>query len=372
MVRHATLFDLDRLVEIEACCFTEDRLSKRSFRHLITKGHAEVLVAEHGGDVIGNLVILLNKSTALARVYSLAVVPPFRRRGFAKGLIDAAERLVLAAGFFFMRLEVAVNNGDAIALYKSLGYRQFGRWAGYYGDDTDALRMEKRLRAPQSDHTTRVPYYEQTLPFSCGPAALMMAMHALDPELVPDRGLEIRLWRESTSVFMTSGHGGTTPFGLAVAAARRGFGVEVFVTGPRPLFVDSVRSDDKKEVIALTENDYIAEMDELAIPLHTGAPALATMRHALDDGAVPLVLISTWRLYRERAPHWVVVTGYDADHIFIHDPWIDPKLDYRAVDKINIPIRFAEFETMARYGRPATQTALLVWPAGQVPDAAAK
>ena len=121
MVRHATLFDLDRLVEIEACCFTEDRLSKRSFRHLITKGHAEVLVAEHGGDVIGNLAILLNKSTALARVYSLAVVPPFRRRGFAKGLIDAAERLVLAAGFFFMRLEVAVNNGDAIALYKSLG-----------------------------------------------------------------------------------------------------------------------------------------------------------------------------------------------------------------------------------------------------------
>lgn len=369
MVRHATLFDLDRLVEIEACCFTEDRLSKRSFRHLITKGHAEVLVAEHDGDVIGNLVILLNKSTALARVYSLAVMPPFRRRGFAKGLIDAAERLVLAAGFFFMWLEVAVNNGDAIALYKSLGYQQFGRWAGYYGDDTDALRMEKRLRAPQSHHTSRVPYYEQTLPFSCGPAALMMAMHALDPELVPDRGLEIRLWRESTSVFMTSGHGGTMPFGLAVAAARRGFGVEVFVSGPRPLFVDSVRSDDKKEVIALTENDYIAEMDELAIPLHTGAPALATMRHALDDGAVPLVLISTWRLYRERAPYWVVVTGYDADHIFIHDPWIDPKQDYRAVDKINIPIRFDEFETMARYGRPATQTALLVWPACQTSGA---
>ena len=98
-----------------------------------------------------------------------------------------------------------------------------------------------------------------------------MAMHALDPKIVLDRGLEIRLWRESTSVFMTSGHGGTTPFGLAVAAARRGFGAEVFVSGSRPLFVDSVRSTDKKEVIALTENDYVAEMDELAIPLHTTA-----------------------------------------------------------------------------------------------------
>ncbi len=259
-----------------------------------------------------------------------------------------------------MRLEVSVGNRPAITLYETLGYRQFGRWEGYYGDDADALRMEKRLRAPKHHQKTKVPYYEQTLSFSCGPAALMMGMSALDPDVIPNRRLEVRLWRESTSVFMTSGHGGTTPFGLAVAAARRGFRIEVFASGARPLFIDSVRSDYKKDVIALTEDDYIAEMGELNIPLCTEFPDLGKLRAALNDGAVPLVLISTWRLYRERAPHWVVLTGFDAEHVYIHDPWIDPKLNYSTVDKVNIPIRLDEFEKMSRYGRAQTQIALVL------------
>jgi ribosomal protein S18 acetylase RimI-like enzyme len=360
IVRKATLSDLDRLVEIENRCFERDRLSKRSLRHLITRGHTDVLVVEHNGDLVGDLVILLNNNTSLARVYSIAVEPAFRRRGFAKELINTAEKLIQALGFFFMRLEVSVDNHPAITLYETLGYRQFGRWEGYYGDAADALRMEKRLRAPKNRQNTKVPYYEQTLSFSCGPAALMMGMSALDPDVVANRGLEVRLWRESTSVFMTSGHGGTTPFGLAVAAARRGFRVEVFASGSRPLFIDSVRSDYKKDVIALTEDDYIAEMRELNIPLCNDFPDLGKLRGALNGGAIPLVLISTWRLYRERAPHWVVLTGFDAEHVYIHDPWIDPKLNYSAVDKVNIPIRLDEFEKMSRYGRAQTQIALVL------------
>ena len=40
----------------------------------------------------------------------------------------------------------------------------------------------------------------------------------LDPGLTLDRTLELRVWREATTIFMTSGHGGCGPDGLALAA----------------------------------------------------------------------------------------------------------------------------------------------------------
>jgi hypothetical protein len=36
-----------------------------------------------------------------------------------------------------------------------------------------------------------------------------------------------------------------------------------------------------------------------------------------------LVLISSYRIYGERFPHWVVVTGFDAHYIYVHDPLVD-------------------------------------------------
>src|SRR3546814_2094248 len=45
-----------------------------------------------------------------------------------------------------------------------------------------------------------------------------------------ERALEIRIWREATTIFMTSGHGGCDPYGLAVAANRRGFHAKVYVS----------------------------------------------------------------------------------------------------------------------------------------------
>ena len=46
MLRHATLDDIDALLKIENLCFATDRLSRRSFRHLLTRGNAATLVDE--------------------------------------------------------------------------------------------------------------------------------------------------------------------------------------------------------------------------------------------------------------------------------------------------------------------------------------
>ena len=57
-----------------------------------------------------------------------------------------------------------------------------------------------------------------------------MAMKALDPKSDFSRTHELQLWREANTIFMGSdGHGGCGATGLALAAHRRGFEVEVWV-----------------------------------------------------------------------------------------------------------------------------------------------
>ena len=59
---------------------------------------------------------------------------------------------------------------------------------------------------------------------------------------------------------MTSGLGGTHPFGLALAARRRGFRAEVCVNTDQPLFIDGVRTENKKKIMGLTHEAMAALM----------------------------------------------------------------------------------------------------------------
>src|SRR5690554_5390758 len=120
-----------------------------------------------------------------------------------------------------------------------MGYTIFGSYEDYYEDHQDALRMQKRIRyIPQNLLARQTPWFQQTTEFTCGPAALMMAMASLDGRHAPNQGDELQIWREATTIFMTSGHGGTHPVGLALAARKRGFEATAFVNQSEPLFVE--------------------------------------------------------------------------------------------------------------------------------------
>ena len=97
-----------------------------------------------------------------------------------------------------------------------------------------------------------------------------MAMRALDPVIPLDQTAEIRLWRESTTVFMTSGLGGCSPEGLALAAQRRGFAVELFLGDRGVMFVDSVRSPLKREVIRLVQEDFREQLCASGVKVVSG------------------------------------------------------------------------------------------------------
>lgn len=350
MIRKATIDDVPALAELEQVCFDTDRLAPRSFRHLLTRGNASLIVEDTGAGIIGYSLVLYHRNTSMARLYSLAVRPDRRGRGLAQALLGESERIALDKGAVTMRLEVRRDNGRAIDFYEKFGYQAFSTYPDYYEDHVDALRMEKALAPHLAADKATVPYYAQTLEFTCGPSCLMMAMKALRPEMVLDRALEMRLWRESTTIFMTSGHGGCGPFGLALSGWRRGFDVEVFVSDNEALFADSVRDDEKKEVIRLVQADFRDEVRKAGIKVSHAAVSLGMLRRRFEMGYIPVVLVSAYRLTGYKAPHWMVITGFDDRFVYVHEPYVDEEEGETETVCFGIPILHKEFDRMMRYG----------------------
>ncbi|WP_455205243.1 peptidase C39 family protein [Kaarinaea lacus] len=362
MIRAASLEDIDQLIAIENSCFDSDRISRRGFRHMLTKGNAAILVADVDNVIKGYVLVLFHRGTSLARLYSIAVQKSQRGSGIAKDLVKAAEAAAVERDNITMRLEIRDDNIASIRLFEHMGYLQFGRYLKYYEDEADAVRLEKRLVNNLPASLTTVPYYQQTLDFTCGPASLMMAMKTLNRKIELTRKLELRLWRESTTIYMTSGHGGCGPYGLALAAEHRGFSVGLFVKKGETLFIDSVRSEEKKEVIRLVEQDFLEEINSSNIAVHNHRLSTAEIISALDSGAVPVILISSYRIYNEKFPHWVVVTGHDDRFIYFHDPYVDEEKGKTITDCVNMPIPKKEFERMSQYGKTGQHAALILYP----------
>jgi ribosomal-protein-alanine N-acetyltransferase len=140
--------DIDELAQLEAKAFSSDRLSRRRLLALIKSPSAIVLVARGAKGPLGYALGLTRRSSRTARLYSLAVDPDRTGQGIGARLLAAAEAAAAARGCAVLRLEVRADNGAAIGLYESRGYRIIGRRACYYEDGAEALRYERDLSDP--------------------------------------------------------------------------------------------------------------------------------------------------------------------------------------------------------------------------------
>ncbi|OSQ48858.1 GNAT family N-acetyltransferase/peptidase C39 family protein [Thalassospira alkalitolerans] len=353
--------DIDALCAIEKSSFDIDRLSRRAFKRFIGSDTARLCVAIKADVVVGYALVIFRCNVAMARLYSMAVSPDYRGQGISRALLTRAEELSLDFGAPILRLEVNPQNKTAIGLFTSAGYHEFALYPDYYPDHSDALRME-RVLVPQSlRRPSPIHFYHQTLPFTCGPAALMMAMNAFDPEIEMDRSQEIALWREATTIFMTSGHGGCGPLGLGLAARRRGFNVEVLSSRDGPLFVDTVRKPQNRKVVELVHYDFAEQAKTLGVQVTTGPFGIDDIEERSNQGKIALVLISQYRIYGDKIPHWVVVSGFDDRYVYVTDPDIGEDYEpFTGSDCVSTPILRHEFDLMARYGRGKLQAAVFI------------
>ena len=137
--------DLPRVMEIERAAFSHpwtEELVRRELGHEFST----VLLACGGesGAVQGFAVVWLVHDEL--HVLNVAVAPEARRRGVARAILDRVEAQGREQGARIAMLEVRRGNGPAIALYRTLGYREVGVRPRYYAEDgEDALVMDKDL-----------------------------------------------------------------------------------------------------------------------------------------------------------------------------------------------------------------------------------
>ncbi len=165
-IRCATLDDIDALLDIEHASFHGDRLSRRSFRHLLDGANALILLDEHEGELRGYITLLFRTKVQVARVYSIATHPRYLGQGVAAALLLTAEQAALTHGCVTMRLEIRHDNQASLRLFQSRGYAIFGEHQDYYEDGMAAHRLEKSLTRHLRPELARAPYYRQTLGFT--------------------------------------------------------------------------------------------------------------------------------------------------------------------------------------------------------------
>ncbi|ROQ24971.1 GNAT family N-acetyltransferase/peptidase C39 family protein [Gallaecimonas pentaromativorans] len=356
--RLATIADLDDLHALENKAFTHDRLDRRRWRHLLKDAHGQVWVAEDKTKLLGAAVLLLKKGTALARLYSLAVDPAARGRGIAKLLMEKIEAAAITEGSVAIRLEVQGDNVAAIGLYERFGFKTIAPLLAYYEDGSDGLRMEKRIKGKLPKGSLKVPFYPQQTRFTCGPSCLLMALSALKKKHKPRISDELNLWRESTTIYMTSGHGGCSGEGLALAAAAQGLEVGLCVSDREVPFIEGVRNPEKKRIITVVHEDFSKRLKKAGIQRIYQRLELDALARHLDGGGLALVLISTYLMHNEKAPHWVLVVAMDQRFVYLHDPDLE---DVESVtDNIAMPVPLEAFLRMARLGRRQYSAALLL------------
>ena len=360
--RLANIDDLDQLVAVEQACFSGDRLSRRSLHRWIGVKHGILMVAIAQSKIVAYGLVWCHKGTRLARLYSLAVLPEMRGTGLAKALMQHLESAAAARGRLTMRLEVAKPNESAIALYRRCGYRIFGEYSDYYDDHSDALRMQKMIHPFKKAPTQpSIPWFQQTTEFTCGPAALIMALNSIDTSVGLSRSLELDIWREATTIFMTSGHGGCHPVGLALAARKRGFDAKVYVNTRETLFIDGVRTAHKKEILDLVHQQFIENAARDKVKIHYKDFKLTELLALLAEGYAVILLISTYRLDGKKSPHWVTVTGLDDDCIYVHDPHLEEQYQI-SMDCQYVPIARENLNKISSFGSKRLRTLVAIKP----------
>jgi hypothetical protein len=132
------------------------------------------------------------------------------------------------------------------------------------------------------------------------------------------------------------------------------------VTDPGSLFLASVRSEKKREAMRLVQRDFRKQARAEKIPTHHRRLGLPELRRQLSRGGVPILLVSSYRLWGEKMPHWVLVTGCDEHFFYLHDPFVDRDEGKTPLESINIAVSPEELERMTRYGAKRLSAAVVL------------
>jgi [ribosomal protein S18]-alanine N-acetyltransferase len=144
MLRPMTPADIPAVLAIEYDSYSVP-WSESTFRGLLRRRDAEMIVAEGGGRVIGYAIFwtVLDQS----ELGNVAVTPQWRGQGIGQQLVAEVLRRAESRGVREVFLEVRPSNASARRLYEAFGFSQVGRRRNYYQEPVeDALVLRRPIR----------------------------------------------------------------------------------------------------------------------------------------------------------------------------------------------------------------------------------
>jgi hypothetical protein len=331
----------------------------RRWSRFVSPLEVSLFAVRPGGQLAGAAVVVSRHLSASVKVGGLWARPGEESAAVEAALLSAAEDLARQKGAVVVKRELDGSEPDSAG--------PDGTRAGAYAPvptpvmagpapgDRPAVPAG-RFRWTGSGQAAVVPYMRQTTDFTCGPAALLMALSYFGLHSSPDRSTEIGLWREATTV------GGCDPYGMAVAAARHGLDVELTVTGDTFFLLEGLESEEERELRRFIQAEFREQAAAAGLKVTEKQFDAAHVRGILSSGRLAIVLVDELLLHEEACPHWIVVHSFVDGLFVIHDPWTEVAAGESWLDGYDMPISPGDLERIARYGDPAHGAVLAVGP----------
>ena len=142
--------DLRALYAIEEACFEAPlRFSRALMRSLAHDPDCRTWLGILENIRVGFAIVGLSGEgePGVAYIWTIEVLPAFRRMGVARQLLMRVEESAREAGRAAIELHVSERNAAGLALYEAAGYTRIGVDAEYYGRREDAFRYRKALES---------------------------------------------------------------------------------------------------------------------------------------------------------------------------------------------------------------------------------
>lgn len=145
--RRPTVDDFDALMSIENRCFRAHRFTRSDFEYHLRNARSIFMLAESSNKIVGYIAGIIHRAPTrrIGKIYSMAVLPEWRKHHIGSTLLRLFEREAADRGGRSVTLEVRKSNRAARSLYRRFGYNVDNVLKDYYARGSDGLKMRKVL-----------------------------------------------------------------------------------------------------------------------------------------------------------------------------------------------------------------------------------
>ena len=126
---------IEGVAKLEKLCFSQP-WSESSLELLTREGIGVGMVCSADGSICayGGMMVAVDEG----QITNIATHPDYRRRGYAKAVVEALIKYAKNNGLDSISLEVRESNAAAIELYTKLGFKVEGKRRDFYTKPTES------------------------------------------------------------------------------------------------------------------------------------------------------------------------------------------------------------------------------------------